>query len=135
MINCLTYSVVERKNPRFPDKEGKYYAQIQSQSVLDNKELIKRLDKGCIVGKPDIVSVLITLEEVVAQALCNGEIVRIGELGSLSLSVSSDGCQRLEEFKSKNITKVRVIFREGRTLKNEIACMKFKKVEQKFTSI
>ena len=50
MLDCLNYSVVVRKNPKFPDKEGKYYAQFQSRGVLDSKELIERIDSNCHVG-------------------------------------------------------------------------------------
>ena len=51
MFNCLNYSVVERKNPKCPDKEGKFYAQFQSRGVLESKELIEKIDRNCFVGK------------------------------------------------------------------------------------
>lgn len=129
MDNSLNYSVAEKKNPRNPGKEGMYYAHVRTRGVLDKDGLIDRIDRRGSVGKPDIVSVLINLEDIVTDALCNGEIVRLGELGSLSLSVSSQGCKRKEDFCGKNITKVRTIFKEGKTLKRGIACLHFKKVE------
>lgn len=135
MLDCLNYSVVVRKNPKFPDKEGKYYAQFQSRGVLDSKELIERIDSNCHVGKPDIVAVLMTLEDVVAENLCDGYIVRIGELGSLSMTISSEGCDRMDEVCSKNITKVKTLFKDGRTIRNRIYRLKFKKVEQRYSSI
>ena len=129
MDNSLNYSVAEKKNPGNLGKEGKYYAHVRTRGVLDKDELISRIDRRGSVGKADIVSVLINLEDIVTDALCNGEIVRLGELGSLSLSISSKGCKRKEDFSSKNITKVRTIFKEGKTLKHGIACLHFKKVE------
>ena len=142
----MNYSVAEKKDPRNPGKEGMYYAHVRTRGVLDKDGLIDRIDRRGSVGKPDIVSVLINLEDIVTDALCNGsvlinledivtdalcngEIVRLGELGSLSLSVSSQGCKRKEDFCGKNITKVRTIFKEGKTLKRGIACLHFKKVE------
>ena len=129
MDNNLNYSVAERKDPRNPEQEGLYYAHVRSRGVLDTKELIERIRNRGTVGSPDIVAVLITMEDIVTEALCNGEIVRLGELGSLSLSVSSTGCRSKEDFDSKHITKVRAIFKEGRTLRCGMATVHFKKVE------
>lgn len=98
---------------------------------MDYKELIKRIYDACIVGKTGHSGGADYLGRGGGTATCNGEIVRIGELGSLSLSVSSKGCQRQEDFSSKQITKVRTIFRERRALKFEIAQMRFKKVVQR----
>ena len=120
MDNILNYSVAERKDPRNPEQEGLYYAHARTKGVLDTKGLIERIRNRGTVGSPDIVAVLITMEDIVTEALCNGEIVRLGELGSLSLSVSSRGCR---------ITKVRAIFKEGRTLRCGMATVHFKKVE------
>ena len=94
MDNILNYSVAERKDPRNPEQEGLYYAHARTKGVLDTKGLIERIRNRGTVGSPDIVAVLITMEDIVTEALCNGEIVRLGELGSLSLSVSSRGCRR-----------------------------------------
>lgn len=135
MFNCLNYSVVERKNPKCPDKEGKFYAQFQSRGVLESKELIEKIDRNCYVGKPDIVAVLMTLEDVVAEAICDGYIVRIGELGSLSMTISSDGCDRKDDFCSKHITKVKTLFKDGKTIKHSIRKLTFKKVEQKYSPV
>ena len=76
-----------------------------------------------------------TLEDVVAENLCDGYIVRIGELGSLSMTISSEGCDRMDEVCSKNITKVKTLFKDGRTIRNRIYRLKFKKVEQRYSSI
>lgn len=129
MDNSLNYSVAEKKNPRTPEKEGMYYAHVRTRGVLSKDDLIDRIDSRGSVGKPDIVSVLLNLEDVVTEALCSGEIVRLGELGSLSLSISSEGCKNIEDFCSNNITKVRAIFKEGKTLKRGISRLHFKKVK------
>ena len=76
MDNNLNYSVAERKDPRNPEQEGLYYAHVRSKGVVDTKELIDRIRNRGTVGSPDIVAVLITMEEIVTDALCNGEIVR-----------------------------------------------------------
>ena len=78
------------------------------------------------------MAVLIALEDVVADSLANGEIVRLGELGSLQISLSSEGSLTKEDFHDGLIKKGKIIFRGGQTLVNTLNTLKYEKVEQKY---
>ncbi len=108
MNKYLNYSVVERKSPRFPDKPGRFYAQSQSRGQVEIKELANRIHRMCTVPMPGIMAVMIAMEDVLAEALSQGEIVRLGELGSLYTSVGSRCCRKQEDFTPKMINKVKV---------------------------
>ena len=97
MDKYLTYSVVERKDPQNPETPGKYYAQAQARGVAGIRELSERIQQSCTVTRADVMAVLIALEDVVASSLANGEIVRLGELGSLQIKVEQKYKKEEEE--------------------------------------
>lgn len=132
MEKYLTYSVVERKDPNNAESPGKYYGQAQSRGVASIRELSKRIQQMCTVTRADVMAVLIALEDVVSEALSNGEIVRLGELGSLQVSLSSSGATTKEEYDDSLIKKKRILFRSGITLANMLENLKYQRVEQKY---
>ena len=132
MDKYLTYSVVERKDPQNPEMQGKYYAQAQARGEAGIRELSQRIQQTCTVTRADVMAVLIALEDVVADSLANGEIVRLGELGSLQISLSSEGSMTKEDFHDGLIKKGKIIFRGGQTLVNTLNTLKYQKVEQKY---
>lgn len=132
MDKYLTYSVVERKDPQNPDVEGKYYAQAQARGEAGIRELSQRIQQMCTVTRADVMAVLIALEDVVSDSLSNGEIVRLGELGSLQVSLSGEGATTKDDYHDGLIQKAKILFRSGRTLSNMLTTLKYEKVEQKY---
>ena len=132
MDKMLTYSVVERKDPKFPDMEGKYYAQAQARGIANIREMSDRIQKMCTVTRADVLAVLIALEDVVADCLANGEIVRLGELGSLQVSLCGKGTEKAEDYHDGLIDKAKILFRSGTTLSTMLGTLKFERVEQKY---
>lgn len=132
MERFLTYSVVERKDPDFPELEGRYYAQAQARGEAGIREVSERIQQSCTVTRADVAAVLVALEDVVAEALANGEIVRLGELGSMQVSLRSMGADKPEDFHDGLIVKGKILFRGGRTLGKMLSTMKYERVEQKY---
>lgn len=132
MEKYLTYSVVERKDPQNPDVEGRYYAQAQARGEAGIRELSQRIQQMCTVTRADVMAVLIALEDVVSDSLSNGEIVRLGELGSLQVSLSGEGATTKDDYHDGLIQKAKILFRSGRTLSNMLTSLRYEKVEQKY---
>lgn len=128
MKRAVTYSVVERKDPKLPDMPGKFYAQAQSRGTANIRELSERIQQECTVTRADVMAVLTAFEHVIADSLANGEIVRLGDLGSFQISLSSEGVETKEKFNPSLITKRRILFRGGKTLSNTLATLDFEKV-------
>ena len=85
MARSVTYSVVPRINPREKDEAPKYYAQAQARGDMNIREMSERIQSACTVNKADVYAVLVALEDVIAESLQNGEIVRLGELCTLQV--------------------------------------------------
>ena len=76
------------------------------------------------------MAVLVALESTISECLSNGEIVRLGDLGSLQISLSSKGAPSKEDFNAGLIEKSRILFRPGETLQAMQKTLSFERVEQ-----
>ena len=132
MARSVTYSVVPRKNPQEKGTPPKFYAQAQARGDVNIREMSERIQSACTVNKADVYAVLVALEDVIAEALQNGEIVRLGELCTLQVSLSGKGALTEEDYNTSLIKKKRINFRPGTVLANAMASLNFTKVEIKY---
>lgn len=133
MKKTVTYSVVGRVNPADRESgEVKYYAQSQARGEMGIREIAERIHQMCTVTRADVMAVLTALEDIVSEGLQGGEIVRLGELGSLQLSLSGSGSDTEETYTDALIDKVRVLFRPGTVMQETIGNLAFEKVPVKY---
>ena len=132
MARSVTYSVSPRVNPRDKDAAPKYYAQAQARGDVNIREMAARIQSTCTMTKADVYAVLVALEDVIVEALQNGEIVRLGELGTFQLSLSGKGAATEEDFDTSLIKKARINFRPGLTLADMLGSLSFSKVGIKY---
>ena len=131
MNGSVTYSVVARKNPHDKESVPRYYAQAQARGEADIRAISDRIQSMCTVTRADVMAVLVALEGAVSDCLSNGEIVRLGDLGSLQVSLSSEGANELKEFNPSMIKKTRILFRPGETLAHMQQELKYERVDKK----
>ena len=132
MARSVTYSVVPRVNPQEKGTPPKFYAQAQARGDVNIREMSERIQSACTVNKADVYAVLVALEDVIAEALQNGEIVRLGDLCTLQVSLSGKGALTEEDYNTSLIKKKRINFRPGTVLANAMASLSFSKVEIKY---
>ena len=132
MSRSVTYSVVPRINPRDKEAAPKYYAQAQARGDVNIREMATRIQGSCTVTKADVYAVLVALEDVIVEALQNGEIVRLGELGTFQVSLSGKGAVTSEDYDASLIKKARINFRPGLTLAGMLDSLSFSKVAIKY---
>ena len=131
MSRKVTYSVSPRINPMKKDEAPKYYAQVQANGDCTIREMAERIQSSCTVTKADVYAVLVALEDVIIEALQNGEIVRLGDLGTFQIGISGKGAATEEEHTSALITKARINFRPGNVLSSMLGSLSFAKVSLK----
>lgn len=132
MARSVTYSVSPRINPRDKDAAPKYYAQAQARGDVNIREMSTRIQSTCTVTKADVYAVLIALEDVIVEALQNGEIVRLGELGTFQVSLSGKGAATEDDYDTSLIKKARINFRPGTALADMLGSLSFSKVNIKY---
>ena len=133
MARSVTYSVVPRTKPGEKNDAPKYYAQAQARGDINIREMAERIQSTCTVHKTDVYAVLVALEDVVAEAIQNGEIVRLGDLCSLQIGISSKGAVTEEDYNDSLIKKARINFRPGSALMGALSNLTFAKVKPRYT--
>ena len=133
MARSVTYSVVPRFKPGEKNDPPKYYAQAQARGDVNIREMAERIQNSCTVHKSDVYAVLVALEDVVADAIQNGEIVRLGELCTLQVGLSGKGSLTEEDYNDTLIKRAKINFRPGKVLSEALGTLKFSKVPIKYT--
>lgn len=128
MARTVKYSVIPRINPRDRETEPKFYAQVKLSGDVSLREMCERIQQSCTVTKADVHAVLVAMEDVIVDALKGGEIIRLGDLGTLRVSLSSKGALTEKEYTSSLITKSRIIFRPGSILSEALANLSYSKL-------
>ena len=132
MARSVTYSVVPRRNPSEKGAPPKYYAQAQARGDVNIREMSERIQAACTVNKADVYAVLVALEDVVSEAIQNGEIVRLGKLCTLQVGLTGKGSLTEEDYNTSLIKRAKINFRPGTSLANALASLNFSKVAIKY---
>jgi predicted histone-like DNA-binding protein len=126
---AIKFSVIQRGQPGVVGGgEKKYYASSQSTGELTLAGLTKRIEKISTVSGADIRAVVYAMVDVMKDSLSEGQIVRLGELGSLRVSIGSDGKDTEKEVTSASISSARVIFTPGKDIKDMLLTLTYEKV-------
>ncbi|WP_161531784.1 HU family DNA-binding protein, partial [Riemerella anatipestifer] len=108
--------------------EKKYYASANVVSEKTLAGLTKDIEKISTVSGADIRAVLYALVDVMQSSLAEGQIIRLGELGSMRVSISSEGKAKEEEVTSAAIKNAKVVFTPGSDLKKMLATLSYEKL-------
>ena len=133
MARSVTYSVVPRTKPGEKNDAPKFYAQAQARGDISLREMAERIQSTCTVHKSDVYAVLVALEDVVSDAIQNGEIVRLGDLCTLQVGLSGKGSLTEEDYNDTLIKRAKINFRPGKVLASALGTLKFSKVPIKYT--
>lgn len=118
---ALKYKVIERTQPGVVGGgEKKFYARIVLDGEMTIDDIVKQIEKFSALSEADIRGVIIAVENVIQDALANGKIVRLEKLGSLNVSLSSEGEVDADKITKASVKKKRVIYRPGKRISQAI---------------
>ena len=133
MARNVTYSVSPRINPRDKEAAPKFYGHVQASGDINLREMSERIQQTCTVHKSDVYAVLVALEDVITDALKGGEIVRLGDLGTLQIGISSKGAVTEEDYTDSLIKKARINYRPGSAIVGVLDNLTYTKVKPRYT--
>ncbi len=126
---AIQIKAIERPQPGVPGGGvKKYYANPVHGQEMTLDGLTKAIERASTVSGADIRAVLYAMVEEAASGLEDGRIIRLGDLGSLRITLSSEGKDTPEEVTGTAIKKVGVIFTPGKKLQEMFNNAKFTKV-------
>ena len=114
----INYFVQKRVSPK--DESVKYYAQAGKVTPLTLNEVAEAISNECTVTPHDVKAVLSALEEQLILAFQSGKSVRLGDIGSFHVTISSKGSATAAEVGIANINAVRVQFTKSAKMKSAL---------------
>jgi len=125
---AIKFKTVQKTQPGVKGGgKKKYYAAPVVQGEKTLQQLTKRIEKISTASGADILAVQYATVDVIIDDLADGQIVRIGELGSMRVSFSSDGFDKETDVTGAAIKTAKIIFTPGTRLKEMLAALKFEK--------
>ena len=126
---AIQIKTVERAQPGVKGGgKKKFYASPVHDKEISLDGLTRAIEKTSTVNGADICAVLYAMVEEAVLGLSEGRIVRLGDLGSLRITLSSEGKDKAEEVTASAVKRTGVIFTPGSKLKDMLNNAKFKKV-------
>lgn len=125
----MKYKLIERRNPQKPEEPKKWFANPVNQGTVSTYQLSKKISGRSSLTRGDISNVLENLIDELPTYLINGHSVKLGDFGTLRLSISGKGSDTPESYTTANIEKVKVIFTPGTKLKKELGDINFELVK------
>lgn len=124
----VPFKAVARVNPADRTQPPLYYAQPVKRGTLTLRQLAKRASDMSSITVMDALSVIESLVQIIPEELGEGNIVRLGEFGSFSLSIKCEPAETPEALKSPSINGAKIIFRPGKIVKEKLEVISYEKV-------
>jgi len=125
----LKLNVVSKTNPRNLSEAPKYYACHTASEFTKENRILEEVASQTGYTQQFCSEVLDSLLNIISQKLKAGHLVKIKELGSFSLSISSIGHELPEQVTAKSIKKIRVHFKPDKSIKKRLREVEFEKPE------
>jgi len=128
---AVKYKVIEKGQPGVAGGgTKKFYASASASGELTLEKLTTRIEKNSTVGGADIRAVLYSMVEMMQESLEDGEIVRLGDLGSLKINISSIGEDEADKVTVNSIKKARTVFTPSQKLKKILNNIEYQKLAE-----
>ena len=123
---AITYAIKKIKNPNGIEGVNYYHGQAIKTGELTMEKLAKRINNSTTVTQTDCYAVLKSLKDHVVEALTEGQVVVLEDLGRFQVTLQgkcyTDDDLANEEFSpASKIKGHRIVFRPEARLKKEVA--------------
>ena len=122
----ITYAVKKVRNPRGDEGTDYFHGQAIKTGELTMEKLAKRINNSTTVTQADCRAVLISMQEHIIEALTEGQVVVLDDLGRFQVTLQGK-CYSTEDMADKEfspsamIKSHKIVFRPDATLKKEVA--------------
>lgn len=124
----MKYKLIEKANPQNREQK-KFYASAVNIGKKDIKAISKEIAGRSSLTRGDIENVLINFIDELPTYLKDGFSVKLGDFGTMRLSLSSEGAELAKDFKSTSI-KPKVVFTPGKEVKDAISKIEYVRITE-----
>ena len=120
----ITFAVKKTRNPKFPDTNY-YHGQAVKTGELTMDKLAKRINNSTTISQTDCYAVLKSMKENIIDALTEGQVVVLDDLGRFQISLQGkcypEEVLSSEEFKPADMIRShKIVFRPDPRLKRDV---------------
>ena len=121
----ITYAIKKVKNPNGIEGTNYFHGQAIKTGELTLEKLAKRINNSTTVTQTDCRAVLLSMKEHIAEALTEGQVVVLDDLGRFQVTLQGK-CYPTEALTDKEfspsamIKGPKIVFRPEATLKKDI---------------
>jgi predicted histone-like DNA-binding protein len=127
---AIQFKMVPKQNNIASPPEVKYYPCAISQGEVNLNDLAKIVASRCTISRADCHGVIMALSEVIGQQLVQGNIVRLDELGTFSLTLQGTAADSPEPLGKANIKGARIVFQPSRDIKIFLKSIVYKRIRE-----
>jgi len=124
---AIKYNIHEIGNNIDPTAPKKFYLRPINTNEKTLDDLAADISHNCSLTEADIYAVLQSLVREIPRAISQGQIVRLGNLGSFRMSINSTGSEKKEDVSELNVYRRRLIFHPSKQLKKQLDEISFEK--------
>jgi len=125
---AIEFKMVPKKNILVSPPQVKYYPCALHNGEEDLDSLAEKVATRSSMSKSDCFGVIIGLTEVIAEALAEGRIVRIDNLGSFQITVQGSPADTLEELGKANIKSAKIKYNPSKRMKIKLEGLTYKRI-------
>ena len=122
----ITYAIKKVKNPKGVEGTEYFHGQAIKTGELTLEKLARRINNSTTVTQTDCRAVLLSMKEHIAEALTEGQVVVLDDLGRFQVTLqgkcySQDMMAESDFSPSAMIKGHKIVFRPDAALKKEVA--------------
>ena len=122
---AILFTASGKINPNQADAPMLYYPRALHAAEIDLETLSEQISQGTTLTESDCQAVVYALVHAVSEELQKGNIVRLGHLGSLQISIKGTPSPTPEEVQAKNINSASIIYRPGKRFKAMLKSLEY----------
>ena len=124
----IKYKIIKTAQPGVKGGgEYKFYPRISNRRRVEINDLARTISEKCSMRKSDVIAVLTEMTEEIPKMLLDNCSIRLGDLGIFSLHASGNPSGSETEVNETKITRLRVAFRPGKEITDQLKLAKFSK--------
>lgn len=120
-IAVMYYIIQSRQNPRDPNEEPKFFLIARTIGSIELEQITEEISIASSLTRGDVENVIKSFLDTIPKYLKMGYSVKLGELGSLRLTIQSKGQENMEDATADKVTHIRVCFIPSPRLRKEIS--------------
>jgi len=127
---AINYVLMQRVNPKDVTAPRKFYAVAKSTGEETTRQFANEISKRTNLSTAEVFAALEAFLDLIPERISEGKIVRLGELGNFSISISSDGSEREEDFNATLIKGINLNFHPGKLVQKVLDTVDYAKVAE-----